>query len=392
MQNVHALEKILQQAAERIGEADCIHVLTQKLCDWVGASCTNVFAVQEMDAQSYAEWNASTPADFFENYIAQDWLTLDLWRRAIPGHMHQILAEKSFVGEQLVSVQDLAKSRFYAEVLAPVGKGRMASLLLQGDQLQATHVMAFNRPLHQPGFGDDARWEVLRRYRVPIQTIFMAHQRLKVLDHHLMSTSASVEQLGFALLIATGQGDIVLANQQARTLLGLAKPAAPVPAAQMHDALNQVWHNSPPHTGKHRHAEKVPTELLPLLHQALAQTPLACKCLKLPKHRHILALAQRQPGRTAAQPLVEIKMLNDALLPQTDARLDLFARHYRLTTSEKSLLPLLLYRTSPHDMAQTLGLKVPTVRTHLAALFLKTGTKKQSDLVYLLNSLCMMQG
>lgn len=60
---------------------------------------------------------------------------------------------------------------------------------------------------------------------------------------------------------------------------------------------------------------------------------------------------------------------------------ELLQRLFGLTWAESRLLDLLVAGKSPSDAAIVLGIKVSTVRTHLTAIFKKTGTASQSDLV-----------
>ncbi|WP_439575137.1 helix-turn-helix transcriptional regulator [Phreatobacter sp.] len=65
---------------------------------------------------------------------------------------------------------------------------------------------------------------------------------------------------------------------------------------------------------------------------------------------------------------------------------DHLARLFGLTPAEARLAGLLAAGTTVADAASTLAVRLSTVRTHLARLFQKTGTRQQSQLVALLNS------
>lgn len=56
-------------------------------------------------------------------------------------------------------------------------------------------------------------------------------------------------------------------------------------------------------------------------------------------------------------------------------------RLFALTSAETRVLKLLLEDRSPRQIAAELGVAITTVRSHLAALFSKTGTRRQSELV-----------
>lgn len=58
-----------------------------------------------------------------------------------------------------------------------------------------------------------------------------------------------------------------------------------------------------------------------------------------------------------------------------------FAQLYRLTVAETRVLKHLLQQQSPHEIAETLHVGIKTVRTQLSALFAKTHTKNQRELI-----------
>ncbi|MNP31475.1 Bacterial regulatory protein, luxR family [compost metagenome] len=60
---------------------------------------------------------------------------------------------------------------------------------------------------------------------------------------------------------------------------------------------------------------------------------------------------------------------------------------YRCSPAEVRIAKLLLEGQSPEEIGLSLGLKLPTVRTHLRNLFDKTGTSRQTALVRLMTSL-----
>jgi DNA-binding CsgD family transcriptional regulator len=62
---------------------------------------------------------------------------------------------------------------------------------------------------------------------------------------------------------------------------------------------------------------------------------------------------------------------------------DTVARHYRLTPSELRVLLATLESGTASEVAETLGVSVPTVKTHLGNIYAKTGTGRQADLVKL---------
>ena len=62
---------------------------------------------------------------------------------------------------------------------------------------------------------------------------------------------------------------------------------------------------------------------------------------------------------------------------------DAVAAAFNLTPAEIRTLERLLGGRSPAEIADELGVALPTVRTHLSNIFAKTGTARQLDLVLL---------
>src|SRR5215831_2871223 len=67
----------------------------------------------------------------------------------------------------------------------------------------------------------------------------------------------------------------------------------------------------------------------------------------------------------------------------SNIRVEAVATAFDLTPAEIRTLGRLLGGSSPAEIANELGVAMPTVRTHLSNIFGKTGTARQLDLVLL---------
>jgi DNA-binding CsgD family transcriptional regulator len=98
---------------------------------------------------------------------------------------------------------------------------------------------------------------------------------------------------------------------------------------------------------------------------------------------HVLPLTsgvRRQAGHffgAAAAVFMRRVAIDMAQSPET------VARHFRLTPSELRVLLAMLESGSVAEVAAALGISVPTVKTHLGAIYGKTGTGRHADLVKL---------
>ncbi len=88
---------------------------------------------------------------------------------------------------------------------------------------------------------------------------------------------------------------------------------------------------------------------------------------------------QLMPGR---RPAVVVLVSDPETTPQPAP--EILAQLYGLTAREAALVVLLLDGLDLRDAAERLGLAMNTVRTHLRAVFNKTGTRRQAELVSLL--------
>src|SRR3989344_5707147 len=81
----------------------------------------------------------------------------------------------------------------------------------------------------------------------------------------------------------------------------------------------------------------------------------------------------RGPG-PAAGPLAQFILVPEAP-PHAGAAVSVCSALYGLTPAEAALLPLLLQGMTPREMADNRHVKMPTVRSQLASLYAKTGTR-----------------
>jgi DNA-binding CsgD family transcriptional regulator len=120
---------------------------------------------------------------------------------------------------------------------------------------------------------------------------------------------------------------------------------------------------------------QVHAALPPLLSACLtARTPVSARLHTL-QNQAVVALATPLRGQAVAQ-----FVLVPEALPHADAAMPVCSALYGLTPAEAALLPLLLQGMTPREMAETQGVKMPTVRTQLASLYAKTGTRGQAEL------------
>jgi DNA-binding CsgD family transcriptional regulator len=57
------------------------------------------------------------------------------------------------------------------------------------------------------------------------------------------------------------------------------------------------------------------------------------------------------------------------------------ARLYGLTRAQVQMAALLAHASGPQEISEVLGVSLATIRSHLAELFRRTGTRNQAELV-----------
>ena len=98
---------------------------------------------------------------------------------------------------------------------------------------------------------------------------------------------------------------------------------------------------------------------------------------------HVLPLTTGRRRRAGNSYAAVAAVFIRKTMPNALSPLEEFAKIYKLTASEVRVFAALLKVSGARAIAQLLGLSQSTVRTHLHNLFVKTGTKRQSDLVKL---------
>lgn len=101
-----------------------------------------------------------------------------------------------------------------------------------------------------------------------------------------------------------------------------------------------------------------------------------------------LVFALPQPLTTANGGLHNSQMLVLAG-PQrsNEAAAQFVTNAFGLSRAEARLLPLLMAGQSPAQIASSLSIGLPTVRSHLASIYSKTRTGRQQELLNMLNAL-----
>ena len=319
-------------------------------------------------ASFYAAWNLP---EALERAYAEHWIQHNPWLHACMAR--NVLVQGSiFRGTDLVPAPVLRASRFYREYMLLYPVEHMLTAVVSDGSV--------------PGLAPPM---ILNLFRHPDQPDFDAHdvERLHLLYPHMLrafdllwTTRRLQEQvsllhrfldaLDFGLVMLDPAAQALYANHAARALAAapaLAQWMGSLPVrVEARDALGRLVHAAARGQGGGL---------------VLGDGPQALMALALP----IEERAQAGGEARAAQPGACMLLLTrQGHAPEGVA--DFVTRLFGLSAAEARVLPLLLRGASPAQMAGALGVKVSTVRSQLSAIFAKTGTVRQQDLIRLLGS------
>lgn len=272
-----------------------------------------------------------------------------------------------------VPEQEYLESRFYREWAHPHHQGDLMGIVaLRAGSRVATH--ALNRLDSQPDFnGDDiARYRLVAPHICRALTISDA-LNLKSVTSQMME--ATLESLAAGVALVSSDLKVVYLNmaaeRQVRTGTALTV------------ASNRLL---PSDVG----AAKLLNEALKAATADEAQFAVGATSIALPAKPHAGLIATILPlGRGRRRSLSEPFSAAAAVFLQDPRAVvalpgEAFAKLYGLTPSELRVALAMAPGLQPKDIADLYGVSLATVKSHLAKIFAKTGTSRQSDLVALI--------
>lgn len=361
-------EALIAESLEAVGEPGMVPRLLRHLGQALGSHKVVLFCPLPGDGDPLAAHQWGMPDDFLQRYAALI-QGQDAWSEALERQHDQALARGGSLSQQLIATNALKKSGFYADYLRPLGIDAMVNSIVEASPEVGVHVLALYNEHGQPEF-TPAQFAQLRAVTPWVRSLMRAQRRLQQAQRHTQALERTLDQLPLGLLHVDRQGTLRYLNDHARTWLGVAdecrilvshaagwQARAPLQLADVHAAL------APLHTASQ-----------------CARTPVSAR-LHTAQGLALVALATPLRGGPAAlQEAITQLVLVPETLPQAHAAMPVCSALYGLTPAETALLPLLLQGMTPREMADTQGVKMPTVRTQLASLYAKTGTRGQAEL------------
>jgi DNA-binding CsgD family transcriptional regulator/PAS domain-containing protein len=296
-----------------------------------------------------------------ERYVKDGWYQHDFRRTGLP----QMKQRGIMVDQDFVRPDEMNRLEFYADFLRPLGFGWFAGLKVEtGDDLWC---LTLQRGMAEGAYEAEEQESLLRLGGIVSRAATLA-RRLEFV--RLDGAMDAAEALAGAVMFIDRFGKIVRLNQRAEAMVGrnfmirqgrIRFAEASSDALQRHiDAV--IWPDLSPTASAH----------LPVVVPQPNARPLIFQALRL--------RGRSQGFFSPAYAMLLVTDLNDKSTPPVDHLQTIFG----LTPAEARLSHALLQQRSLADAAAHLNCTYETVRTQIKAIFAKTGTRNQAQLLDLL--------
>ena len=363
-------DRLIQSIYESALDPDQWNQTLESLRQHFNASAINLFGLEMSAFDNPFVYTSNIPADFGLEY-REYWHQHDIW---VQGAIQKDLMAGGVaaVGRMLVDKREFVASEFFNDCLRGLGVQDVACTTLWDNEPGAPKiVLSFFRGLGGEDF-DKSEHERLQDLGQHINRAFKISWKLGNLNREQtlkQTVLDGIRQAGFIL------------DQQQRIL------QANVPGNEMLRDVNGLL------TIRQGRVVGLGSQTsIPLAAAfALADQGVAASVA----YRHDRPDGHADSGMARVLPLHEPQVLG---LPALNARylllidrpsaldegaLGAFGQLFRLTRSELAVLAELMNDATPDEIAQNLGVRLPTVRTHLRNLREKTGVRRVSELVRL---------
>lgn len=306
--------------------------------------------------------------DALTTYVKGGWFAHDPYVRAVPLHQRGLVV----IDQDIITPEERAVLPFFQEFRRPASLGWWAGIGLHAGG--GTDCLALQRsPNHDPFTRADAA--LLARHRGRLNN---AARLAAAVGHTALGAAlGALERLGVAAVALGSAGRVKATNARAEALfddtIGVSKGRLRAVDARAGLDLERLfaWLDARAEPGV-TNSDGDGTEAPPVLIPRPGRTCLAARALPLDG-------GARSPF-LGAQALLVFKPLDH---PEPTAA-DRVAAAHRLTPAEARLAARLASGEALETAAEALGIARETARNQLKAVFAKTGTSRQAELVALL--------
>ncbi|MFT3859201.1 MAG: helix-turn-helix transcriptional regulator [Aquabacterium sp.] len=357
--------------------------------DGMGEALSHTRHWLDVDAGYLVGWDrAGTPrlaviSDVIDDKVIADYL--DHYRDIDPRIPHSQRAGNGVLHtcNRYMSEQAIARSEFYQDYLLPSGRRHTMTCRLADEDGTDVYLTFYHRT-GRDTFTDE-QVALARRVTPHIRRALRLRQHTEGLRAAALHGEAALDALDHGVLLMDAQGRLQLANQRAEAwlqqagVLRVREGKVRAAVASQHEALVEamaiVLATGVPACLRFRGAPA-----------ALADGPGLC-CLTLTRVVHSLPGAAVHRGVHAACPPrshAQILMMITTPTRQRRASVQQIMQWFGLTPAEARLAHALAAGHSIESHALAHAVSTGTVRKQLQAVFCKTGTTRQAELVGLL--------
>lgn len=258
----------------------------------------------------------------------------------------------------------MSRSPYYQEFKRPHGMRGVSCLKLQHNENHSAYLsLLSNQDARDPHPDQQRMLDRITPHLVRASQMANVVEGLKL---QLQTRQLLQEQHATPLWLVNGEGRVLFCNTAAEQRLG-------EPGFLLRQRNDRLSLNLPR------------MELLTLMRQACGRAgPARPGWLRLPGAESVQLLvtpvkAEARFNLIHQQPLALVALLDGR------PRAQLLTELFQFTPAENRLAELIVRGQSPEECARCLGISINTVRSQLRALFAKTGTQKQAELVGLIS-------
>jgi DNA-binding CsgD family transcriptional regulator len=289
---------------------------------------------------------------------------------------HMVHAAGLAVGEVMHSAESFPLDKwkahkFYTEYWSAYGVHDLIAAKIAEDDRHVV-MLGMTRTVEQPGFNSNDR-KVLERYIGHLSSAYRIIRHLGAVQATARAGLALIQASSRPMILIDAQQNIIISNAPGKTVM---------------TAGNSVYE----HAGKlecrsHRGAAALNRGLTELSN-AIESDPQRRVAVRIDgktkEHQILCSLWALKPAKTMGLfGAVEVILITVAPAPSGSVDAVLVASMFELTPAEAKLAVALVEGLDLQKIARSHNTALETVRSQLKAIFLKTGTRRQSDLIAL---------
>jgi len=354
----------LFDVSARLGDAAIDPALWPEVMEQISLAVGSTGAVLlQTDTRTPDVPRTAGVGELVKNYFAEGWHTRDLrGERGIPLLLR---GQKVFIDQDVVSPHKMKRAALYNELLAPLGFGWFAAIGFSAGS--ALWAIAIQRTFQEGPFDEDDKWLLGEMSRRLTETASLSKAvGAAVLSgvtnalHLIKQPALALDRLGFVLEMNEAtewlfDNDIrvrgrrlYVRDQRAKAIL---------------DAFVDKLRTTP---------DTAPLPAEPIVVRRRARRPVVIRILPVDG-------AARSPF-LGARTLLTLTDLDCKVIPPTDV----LSQTFGLSPAEARLAGLIVTGISLERAADELGIARETARNQLKAVFSKTDTHRQGELIALL--------